>query len=200
MDVLVVVPLEKMMGALRESASMMLRSMKAWDKEDDDELEAENKGELDDLDEELETAMLERMVEKLARLCKHMIPQNAMDIDEEIDTSTAEWLREMNTGTKRRKSGSNASITMHDDFMSVDDISSLYSKIGIVKPDVVNSFHFDTTQHDEKELAHITRYIFDMCTSSTSSLSTVTASSISCWRWARSTRPTPTTTSSIVLM
>ena len=59
-DVLVVVPLEKMMNTLRKSATAMLRSMQAMDKEDEDNM----MGEGSDLDEELETAVLEKMVEK----------------------------------------------------------------------------------------------------------------------------------------
>merc|ERR1711871_1701612 len=59
-DTLVVVPLENIMTALRNSATVMLKSMKAMG---DDE---EEKGDDDDDDDgELETEMLERMVEKL---------------------------------------------------------------------------------------------------------------------------------------
>ncbi len=159
-DVLVVVPLENMMSKLRESAATMLKSMKAWDNDDDEE----TKDELDDLDEELETAMLERMVDKLARLCKHMLPQDDRQVDADIDTSTAEWLREMNQSTIKRQSDGNNSNTVatRESTVGISALGDLYAKIGIVKPDLVNSFNFDTTQYDEKELAHITRYIFDV--------------------------------------
>ena len=60
-DVLVVVPLEKMMNTLRRSATAMLKSMQAMDKEDE---ENNLLGSGSELDEELETAVLEKMVEK----------------------------------------------------------------------------------------------------------------------------------------
>jgi len=161
-DVLVVVPLEKMMSALRESATMMLRSMKALDKEDEEGNKTNN--ELDDLDEELETAVLERMVEKLARLCKHMLPETEVEVDKDIDDNTAEWLRDMATGHhERRKSvQSEGSIHLKEGVMSDETRLAIYEKIGIVKPDLVNSLDFDTTLYTPEELAHIARYCFDM--------------------------------------
>jgi hypothetical protein len=65
-DLLVVVPLEKMMNTLRNSATAMLKSMKAMSAEDEEKqrrLQASGE-DSDDLDGELETAVLEKMVEK----------------------------------------------------------------------------------------------------------------------------------------
>jgi hypothetical protein len=65
-DLLVVVPLEKMMNTLRKSATAMLKSMKAMSAEDEEkQRKLQESGEdSDDLDGELETAVLEKMVEK----------------------------------------------------------------------------------------------------------------------------------------
>ena len=60
-EVLIVIPLEKMMSTLRKSATDMLKSMQAMDKQ----VSEENRVlEDDNLDEELETAVLEKMVDK----------------------------------------------------------------------------------------------------------------------------------------
>lgn len=61
-DVLIVIPLEKMMSILRKSAADMLRSMQAMDRQVSEENRVLDDDE--DLDEELETAVLEKMVEK----------------------------------------------------------------------------------------------------------------------------------------
>lgn len=65
-DLLVVVPLEKMMNTLRKSATAMLKSMKAMSQEDEEKQKKlqESGEDSDDLDGELETAVLEKMVEK----------------------------------------------------------------------------------------------------------------------------------------
>lgn len=60
-DILVVVPLEKMMTTLRKSAKSMLKSMQAMDK-DDESKEKDRSSEEEDM--ELETAVLEKMVDK----------------------------------------------------------------------------------------------------------------------------------------
>jgi hypothetical protein len=72
-DELVVIPLEKMMNTLRKSAASLLRGMKAMSREDEDQMNADQGGaggdsSGSDLDEELETAVLEKMVEKCESL------------------------------------------------------------------------------------------------------------------------------------
>lgn len=69
-DLLIVVPLEKMMNTLRKSATAMLKSMKAMSAEDEEkQRKLQESGEdSDDLDGELETAVLEKMVEKCESL------------------------------------------------------------------------------------------------------------------------------------
>ena len=84
--------------------------------------------------------------------------------DKDIDDNTAEWLRDMATGHhERRKSvQSEGSIHLKEGVMSDETRLAIYEKIGIVKPDLVNSLDFDTTLYTPEELAHIARYCFDM--------------------------------------
>lgn len=66
-DELVVIPLEKMMNTLRRSAASLLRGMKAMSREEEDQMNTDQRGEDSsgsDIDDELETAVLEKMVEK----------------------------------------------------------------------------------------------------------------------------------------
>lgn len=65
-DELVVLPLEKMMNTLRKSATSLLRGMKAMTKEEEERNgdEPRDSNESSDIDDELETAVLEKMVEK----------------------------------------------------------------------------------------------------------------------------------------
>ena len=64
---LIVFPLEKMMNILRKSATDMLKSMQVMDKQVSEENRVLDDDE--DLDEELETAVLEKMVEKCECMC-----------------------------------------------------------------------------------------------------------------------------------
>jgi hypothetical protein len=70
-DELVVIPLEKMMNTLRRSAASLLRGMKAMSREEEDQMNSDQKGDSSgsDIDEELETAVLEKLVEKCASSC-----------------------------------------------------------------------------------------------------------------------------------
>ena len=75
-DELVVIPLEKMMNTLRRSAASLLRGMKAMSREEEDQMNSDQKGDSSgsDIDEELETAVLEKMVEK----CESSFPTPAL--------------------------------------------------------------------------------------------------------------------------
>ena len=76
------------MGSLRESAKAILSSVATLDHE-------EEFGIMDDEDEgleELETAMLEKMVEKLARIAKHVMPGTAQMI---VDENTVAFVRQI---------------------------------------------------------------------------------------------------------
>ena len=93
-EVLVVTPLEKMMNTLRGSATVMLKSMNVIEKEKGEE----SKDEVDDVmdeDGEVETLVLEKMVEKLTRIIKLTFPgANDLEVDEGVDLATKSWLNQ----------------------------------------------------------------------------------------------------------
>jgi hypothetical protein len=50
----------------------------------------------DDDDDDLEAAQLEKMVAKLARIVKHVIPNRSIELDENVDKNTSNWLAQVN--------------------------------------------------------------------------------------------------------
>jgi len=95
-DKMLVGPLDHLMTTLRDSATAMLRSMKAMDSN-----EEKSQDEWDDLDAELETALLEKMVEKLSRIVQTMAKDENVDIGKDVDPDTADWLtKSYNTSFK----------------------------------------------------------------------------------------------------
>lgn len=154
-DVLVVVPLEKMMNTLRKSATAMLRSMQAMDKED--ELAEELGGE-----EELETAVLEKMVEKLARIVKHVTNDNDLVVDENVDKATASWLTENYASNVKKKSDLKTVKENAGENADGDRQQQLMKQHSSVNPSDVNSWQFDVLKYTHEELFEIVRYIFDV--------------------------------------
>ena len=105
---LVVNPLQKLMGTLRKSATMMLDALKSLEKEkkQEEKKAAEKDGKEIDIDsddeedEDEEAAMLENLVEKLAKIVKHVLPANNDIVDlknENVDKATADWLNQQYT-------------------------------------------------------------------------------------------------------
>jgi hypothetical protein len=156
-DVLVVVPLEKMMNTLRKSATAMLKSMQAMDKEDEENI----MGEGSDFDNELETAVLEKMVEKLARIVKHVTNDNDLVVDENVDSATASWLTQNYAGGQSKKR--NAVVKGHlDDISEEDQALKLQASHKSVDPKVVNSWSFDVLNYDYPQLFDYNNYMFDV--------------------------------------
>jgi hypothetical protein len=155
---LVVKPLEKMTNTLRDSATMMLRSLKAIEETDDGNLADDDD---DDEDGELESQMLEKMVEKLARIVKHVIPndQNVVD-DKNIDSATASWLNDNFAQT--HKSNENK-LLVEDEDQRQARLVKLASMQTVVEPAVLNSWNFDVLQYSVVELYEILTYIFASC-------------------------------------
>jgi hypothetical protein len=161
-DALVVIPLNKMMTVLRESASIMLRSMKAMeDAEESKSGEKKQKSDDDsDLDEELETAMLEKMVEKLARIMKHVLPgAQEMNINANVDSATATWLT---------SNFSNAAGTHQIGIIKIDEdaerqrLLELSASQSIVSNEKLNSWYFDTLEYTHEQLNEIVCYMFSI--------------------------------------
>lgn len=99
-NTLVVKPLEKMMGTLRNNAMIMLKSMKAVETAKEEEEKKKNSDDNDEEDEEdddFESAMLEKMVEKLSRIVKHVFQNDEIAVDGNIDKNTANWLNQSYT-------------------------------------------------------------------------------------------------------
>lgn len=49
----------------------------------------------EDEDENLEAAQLEKMVAKLSRIVKHVIPNKSIELDENVDKNTSNWLAQV---------------------------------------------------------------------------------------------------------
>ena len=117
-ETLVVVPLQKLMSTLRKSATVMIDSLKSLEKEKKDEEKQKKKEEAekagtkpgaipededsdeDSDDEDAEAAMLESLVEKLAKIVKHVLPASNDIVatnDENVDKATADWLNQQYT-------------------------------------------------------------------------------------------------------
>jgi hypothetical protein len=48
-------------------------------------------------DDDLEAAQLEKMVAKLSRIVKHVIPNKSIELDENVDKNTSNWLSQVTT-------------------------------------------------------------------------------------------------------
>ncbi|CAE7699513.1 regA, partial [Symbiodinium microadriaticum] len=127
------------------------------DKEDEDNM----MGEGSDSDNELETAVLEKMVEKLARIVKHVTHDNDLVVDDNVDSATASWLTQNYAGGQSKKR--NAVVKGHlDDISEEDQALKLQASHKSVDPKVVNSWDFDVLQYDYDQLYEYNRYIFDV--------------------------------------
>ena len=155
-DVLVVVPLEKMMNTLRKSATAMLKSMQAMEKEDED---FEGGSDIDD--NELETAVLEKMVEKLARIVKHVTNDNDLVVDENVDKATASWLKDNYAASSTQKKDKKMDkLVGHEEEMA--KAKQLLNAHATVDASIVNSWNFDVLKYNYEELFEYNRYLLDV--------------------------------------
>eukprot|EP01038_Epipyxis_sp_PR26KG_P015310 gene15310-20632_t len=166
---LVVKPLEKMMITLRNSAMALLESMKAISntKEKDEEKSERNKDgysgvpDEDDEDEDMEAAMLEKMVDKLARIVKHVLPSQTNVIvadDNTIDKTTATWLNQSySTGVAQVVFEHAGPL---DEAAEKARMNQLELTLKLVSKERLNSWEFDVLEYTNDELCEITVYIF----------------------------------------
>lgn len=145
-DELVVLPLEKMMSTLRKSATAMLKSMQAMKKEDEDDEED---------DSELETSVLEKMVEKLARIVKHVTNNNDLIVDDNVDKATANWLNQ-------NYAQNSAPKPLEGIQEQVEHKQNSSYEVSTVNGDVVNSWSYDVLLYSHTELFEYTRYMLDV--------------------------------------
>ncbi len=163
---LVVRPLEKMMTTLRNSAMVMLKSMKAYEEnmdEDKKKEKADGDDSDEDDDEELETAMLEKMVEKLARIVKHVLPgANEIGVDENIDKNTANWLNQAYTSgpTVHNPKEAKAEIVITDDANDKLRMKQIEDSVSPEIRELLNTWDFDVLKYSNEELSNIMYYIF----------------------------------------
>ncbi len=149
---IVVLPLERMMGSLRESAKAILSSVASLDQEEDTGL-------MDDEDEgleELETAMLEKMVEKLARIAKHVMPGTAQVIVDEntnVDSATASWLN------ANYSKGGGSSEIKRNAIVIDSKLQTLKSGVNVSE---VNSWSFDVLKYSNEQLFEVNQYMFSV--------------------------------------
>eukprot|EP00604_Paraphysomonas_vestita_P000348 CAMPEP_0174826102 /NCGR_PEP_ID=MMETSP1107-20130205/43507_1 /TAXON_ID=36770 /ORGANISM="Paraphysomonas vestita, Strain GFlagA" /LENGTH=113 /DNA_ID=CAMNT_0016058543 /DNA_START=1309 /DNA_END=1647 /DNA_ORIENTATION=+ len=113
--------------------------MKAMSKEDEEtNRRIQESGEnSDDLDGELETAVLEKMVEKLARIVKHVVTDTDLVVDDNVDSATANWLTQnYATGTNKKR------IVAKDlaDINEEEEELKLMATHKTVDPKIVNSW------------------------------------------------------------
>jgi len=92
-ETLVVIPLQRIIASLRESASSILQSVKAFSPAVEEANDDED-GELEELESMLETELLEILVAKLARIVTHVLPGSNRRLVEDMnmDSNTADWL------------------------------------------------------------------------------------------------------------
>ena len=176
---LVVAPLEKMMNTLRSSATVMLKSMNVIEKEKGD-----NESDDDDDDDEegeMETLLLEKMVEKLTKIITLTYPgANDIDISDDVDTATASWLNQSYSSNRKVSREFNIIVNDDDDDNDDDDMSDrdedpLYdlelirlSKLSTTYSTKINNFDaleswdFDVLNYSEEELFEIFVYIYDV--------------------------------------
>jgi len=159
-DRIVVAPIEKMNNTLRNSAAVMLKSMKIVE-EEKKKLDGEGDGDEDeDDDDQLETQQLEKMVEKLARLASAMIPADVKFDDKHVDKDTSSWLSAQYSTLGRVFVQEESKVTVASMEASKKRILSLSSIESIVSPDVINSWNFDVLDYSNEQLIDVWAYIF----------------------------------------
>ena len=160
-DRIVVIPLEKMNNTLRKSATVMLKSMKIV--EDEKKKGAKDQGngdDDDDLDGELETQQLEKMVEKLARLAGAMMPADVTFDTTNVDKDTSSWLTAQYSTIGRIFVQEDAQVSKAAMESKKSRILSLSSIESIVSPDVINSWKLDVLDYTNEQLIEVFAYIF----------------------------------------
>ncbi|KAJ1434174.1 hypothetical protein B484DRAFT_446819 [Ochromonadaceae sp. CCMP2298] len=176
----VVQPLEKMMSTLRNSAMLMITSLKQLQTTDEAEEDAkelkekekkkERRGDtynsMDDDDnsdtnseasEDLDSAMLEKMVEKLNRIVKHILPKTDIDIEGAgIDKGTSNWLSQAySQGPATRKVVHAARL-----IGKFSKIKALSQPSCVVTRQQLDSWEFDVLAYTQKELCGIMAFMF----------------------------------------
>lgn len=165
---LVVKPLDTMMTSLRRNAMLMLDSMKAIAKEKDEKEAADkpptssgtsSSGD----DDEMETIMLDKMVEKLARIVKHVIPaSNEVVADANIDKTTANWLNQSYAiaFTRRDALKDTKEVSAEQERLRQEKLAEAHQQI--VSREQLESWSFNVLDYNNEQLCEIMAYLFSM--------------------------------------
>ena len=114
----------------------------------------------DDEDGELETQMLEKIVEKLARVASHMMPAAVQFDDKNVDKDTVSWLSAQYSTMTRVFVADEAKATDKDaESRRIRQISSIDA---VVSPDVINSWQLDVLDYSHEQLIDIWAYVFNV--------------------------------------
>eukprot|EP00981_Chlorochromonas_danica_P011321 scaffold3873_cov177-Ochromonas_danica.AAC.1 len=171
---MVIEPLEKMMGALRNSAMLMIKSLKTVENahgehksenSDDGEKKDQDDTETADFDDEaMETAMLEEMVARLARIVQHIVPNHApIATDSNIDKHTANWLNQSYaTGVKLRSLDVHRtdSALMGDEQAVLLRLAKLEKNLPTQVVHQLNTWAFNVLDKDVDLLDKVVHYLF----------------------------------------
>jgi len=153
-DDLVVKPISRIMEKLRTSTEVVLKSVKSMEQDEEEDDEDSSLSEAD---------VLERMVNKLARIVQKSMGNKMKDMLEasggQIDATTTAWLSTsysggLEGGTELLAKG----VVTLDNTTRPSTLEVVH--VLPVDADVINSFEFDVLALDEKQLTVIIRYIF----------------------------------------
>lgn len=164
-NTLVIKPLEKLLGTLRSSAIVMIKSLKSLEAAhnvEEKKNDSVSAGEEED-EGELETAKLELMVEKLARIISHIVPgANDITIDGNIDGNTAHWLKAAYSdgAGARREVFRIESVMAHEGAADRTLLRRLESTMSADTLTSINSWDFDVLRYSEEELTSVMVLLF----------------------------------------
>jgi hypothetical protein len=159
---LVVKPLEKMMMTLRHSAMIMIDSLKQLENHGNENTK-DGKAAVEEDDEELETAKLEKMVEKLGRIISHILPGSEdITVGGNIDKGMADWLKQSYAAgaTVRKDIVRTESVMAHEAGADQGLLKSLESKLSNEVRETINSWYFDVLSFSREELMDVILYLF----------------------------------------
>jgi hypothetical protein len=170
LELLILEPMEKMMTTLRNAASKMLKSMQAMDENAAEENKVFDNSE--EMEAELETLVLEKMVEKLATIVRNVTGGTELALTNNVDKATANWLTHTYASAAQKKAEEEASedkdAVAAAKLLALEEVdqpeiraSRLLSGHSSADPDIVNSWHFDVLNYDKKELIEVVCYLFD---------------------------------------
>lgn len=176
--ILVIAPLEKTTSVLKNSAMTVLKAIRSAKEEnkakllqqkrdsgdvnddDDDPEVTDDDSEVEDEDE-LESIMLEAMVDKLARIMKHVLPNHSsIEIEQgHIDDVTASWLHHSYSAIASRKVRYRQSIRRAA-FFSMERMSGQEWNLDPHVVEQLDTWNFNVLDHNQVVLNRCVMFMF----------------------------------------